>query len=512
MDTLPVELVDIILGDAGALMWPVLGRVCREWHDLAQRRRPKKRFHENRRYKRCHFTPKWYKHRCTSPALCAIFYMTRLIDAGHWHLLDWMIEMRPCTSYKTKENEYTQRYVCAQLASHGDTARLCTLRDTHEFQWDADTMSCAARYGHLDMVKWLSPELWSDRQMSAGAARGGHLSILQWTLELRMDWSTAVCAAAARGGHLKVLQWLRANRCPWDASTATGAAKNGHLHVLEWAVANGCLLDDTAIDMAAKGGHLAIVKWLSTNNCPWNMWTCSSALQGDHIPIAEWLHAQGRSLVYAAQYVNNVHTLEWLRDKGYVFDKDALWHALQTKCPNAIKWLIGRGIEPDAFATNALAKTGDFDILRLMHAHALAFPSAAASYAAAKRGRIDTLQWLHDNGWPLDPNLCRAASQQCHLHILKWARTHGSKWDETVCVNAAENGDLEMLQWARANDCPWNEKVCRKAAEGGHLDVLQWAVDNGCTLDKMAHKSALYRLYDHVAVWLDARQNLHHPQ
>jgi len=88
MDTLPVELVDLILCSAKALVWPIVRCVCRAWYAIVSRRRPIKRFHENRAYKRRRFTPKVHEHCCTSPTVCAAFYMTRLIDAGHWALLD----------------------------------------------------------------------------------------------------------------------------------------------------------------------------------------------------------------------------------------------------------------------------------------------------------------------------------------------------------------------------------------------------------------------------------------
>jgi len=150
---------------------------------------------------------------------------------------------------------------------------------------------------------------------------------------------------------------------------------------------------------------------------------------------------------------------------------------------------------------------GDLTILMLMRARSLTFSPDTACYWATMYGRLDTLEWMHANGYVLVKNLCTMASQWCHLHILQWARGEGFLWNETVCANAAKNGDLEMLQWARANGCPWDEKVvCKKAAKRGYLHILQWAVDNGCVLDETACRSASYRLYDHVATWLDAQQ------
>ena len=45
------------------------------------------------------------------------------------------------------------------------------------------------------------------------------------------------CACAARNGHLEVLKYLREEvKAPWNWYTATWAAENGHLHILEYLV------------------------------------------------------------------------------------------------------------------------------------------------------------------------------------------------------------------------------------------------------------------------------------
>jgi len=507
MDTLPVELVDIILRDAGPLVWPALGCVCKEWRDLVLKRRPKKRFHDNRPYMWRHFMPKSYKHRCTSPSVCATFYMTRLIDAGHWRLLDWMVATLPFHVCGAEHSKHVQRYVCAQLASHGDTVRLYALCDTHRFKWDSSIICCAARYGHLDMVKLLYNGFCSDNRVCHRAARGGHLSVLQWTLDVQFERSAWTCERAARGGHLEVLRWLRANGYRWDTCTTAGAARNGHLHVLMWATANGCPVDATAVDAAAGRGHLDVVKWLIVNAFPWGTSPYNSALKAGHMHVAEWLHAQGLPLGDAARGVDNVHAFEWLSNKGYAFDARTLWCAGCDECPNATRWLIERGVTLGMCQNNDISMMGDLGVLMLMHDRSFTIPPGAASFGATLYGRLDTLQWLHANGYIVVKDLCRIASEQCHLHILRWARAHEFPWDETVCANAAENGDLEMLQWARANGCPWHaEKVCQKAAKKGHLHILQWAADNGCVLDKAAYGTDPYGLHDHMVALLDARR------
>ena len=45
---------------------------------------------------------------------------------------------------------------------------------------------------------------------------------------------------AAKYGHLEVLKWAREHNCPWGGRTRKYAAKRGHIELLRWAEENGC--------------------------------------------------------------------------------------------------------------------------------------------------------------------------------------------------------------------------------------------------------------------------------
>ena len=54
------------------------------------------------------------------------------------------------------------------------------------------------------------------------------------------EWDSDTCSYAAEYGHLDVLKWARENGCEWDSWTCSNATQNGHLDVLKWARENGC--------------------------------------------------------------------------------------------------------------------------------------------------------------------------------------------------------------------------------------------------------------------------------
>ncbi len=67
-----------------------------------------------------------------------------------------------------------------------------------------------------------------------------------------------LCSQAARYGHLDVLKWLRSIDCQWDQYTAANAAEHGCIDVLEWARKNNANIRASAYMAACKAGQLEV--------------------------------------------------------------------------------------------------------------------------------------------------------------------------------------------------------------------------------------------------------------
>lgn len=108
--------------------------------------------------------------------------------------------------------------------------------------------SAAARYGHLDFLKWIHAQgAPLSVEAASEAARGGYLEVLEWLYPEGCPFTGWVCVDAAIGGHLEVLQWLRAIdeskgsvRCPWNEQVCASAKRCQKWEVLKWATENGC--------------------------------------------------------------------------------------------------------------------------------------------------------------------------------------------------------------------------------------------------------------------------------
>ena len=94
------------------------------------------------------------------------------------------------------------------------------------------------------------------------------MECLIYAREHGCDWNSNTCSAAARYGHLNCLIWAREHGCPWNESTCSSAAQGGHLNCLIWAREHECPWNEYTCTVAAYGGHLDCFVWALEHGCP----------------------------------------------------------------------------------------------------------------------------------------------------------------------------------------------------------------------------------------------------
>ena len=84
-----------------------------------------------------------------------------------------------------------------------------------------------ARYGHLELVKWLCGEggFAMDKYVLDKAASGGNPELVKWLRGEGCWWSFMTCYNAVQFGHVEVLRWARENGCEWGAQDRDKAAE-----------------------------------------------------------------------------------------------------------------------------------------------------------------------------------------------------------------------------------------------------------------------------------------------
>jgi len=75
---------------------------------------------------------------------------------------------------------------------------------------DSNTSYAAAEWEHLELLKWLHNTgcSWDSTTCTVAAIRG-HLATLQWAREHHCPWNKGqVRSCAARSGHVGMVRWL----------------------------------------------------------------------------------------------------------------------------------------------------------------------------------------------------------------------------------------------------------------------------------------------------------------
>ena len=121
------------------------------------------------------------------------------------------------------------------------------IREEKQCEWDYVPINVAAEQGNLEMIKYCV---------------ANECPLDEWT-----------CVRAARYGHLECLKYLHEEaKAPWDSVTASWAAQNGHLHILEYLVERKFdKYNERACEYAAMNGHFDCLKYLhETAKAPWD--------------------------------------------------------------------------------------------------------------------------------------------------------------------------------------------------------------------------------------------------
>jgi len=251
-------------------------------------------------------------------------------------------------------------------------------------------------------------------------------------------------------------------------------------------------------------------------------WVWRGVLRNGNLRMVEWADSAGYALckkssesTAIAAAAGYLHTLGWLRSRGFASDERTTTAAARAGQLGALKWCVALGCAvDDDDAAVAAAQMGRVETLEwLWCLGRLTYGSLVrATAAAAGGGHLEMLRWALERGWPFDESACRAAASAGRLDILKWLRrvadcewdaetievgihmgharlvkwaaSRGCEPDEWACAAAAANGDLGLLRWLRTElGCAMDESTCAAAARGGFLHVLKWARAHGCAWD-----------------------------
>jgi hypothetical protein len=313
MDTLPVEIIDMILALVGPL--PHARAVCRQWRALIDGQ-----------------TGQW-----RPPS--AGDYMALLAQNNAQTVIQW-VRSNGCP---------WDAAACAGAARGGHLGLLKWLRDSG-CPWDVLTYGWAmARQDH-EMVAWLVDARCPAkiRRLWNPAIRGGHMEIIDWLLRSDHEWPWGSCCHASEAGRLDIFQRAKTDgvRCLLCEWCPIPAAREGHIHILEWLCQRGEITPrqwKMAAIAAAEAGRLDVIQWIAAHGGALCKTTMSYAAAGGHRHVIAWLRDHGQdwwphTMVFAIKY-GHFDLLPWLYEQGCALTAEAFLEASRRAHLSTLEWL-----------------------------------------------------------------------------------------------------------------------------------------------------------------------------
>jgi len=166
-------------------------------------------------------------------------FCAKVARTNKLELLKWIREEKKC--------EWGAWTINA-AAGHGnlEMVKYCV---ANECPMNEGACASAAWGGDLECLKYLREEEkapW-DWATASGAAKNGHLHILEYLVERKYEFQYVhgACCHAARYGHLDCLKFLHETaKAPWDSDAVQCAHKNNHVECVQYLLDNDCPLPD----------------------------------------------------------------------------------------------------------------------------------------------------------------------------------------------------------------------------------------------------------------------------
>ena len=332
----------------------------------------------------------------------------------------------------------------------------------------------AAKAGHFQIAKQLFFSASLEHLVKIAAFKG-NLDFLKWLdntkgYDICSDHFDDCCNEALKGKQVEVLEWLVSFEKNCNQHNCNMAAATGSIEMVQFTIDHGAVWSEETMIAAATVGHMELVKWLRANGCPWGVSTVEQTAYSGKLDMLRWLIENSCPYdtrvfsVTKLMEIRNFELLNYLRKLGLELSIDCYAYAIEFLDVEMLDWLYNNGCP--------------------LVAEAWKYPLQNLSKSV--------LKWLKEKNCPFDPNV--TFSVFLEIDALKWLQKNNFKLDPQASVMAATQPSLKVLMWLKENGCPFTKETSEAVAQGYETQIFQWLVESGCPVD-LAHCKRLARSY-----------------
>jgi hypothetical protein len=157
-----------------------------------------------------------------------------------------------------------------------------------------------------------------------------------------------------------------------------------------------------------------------------------------------------RNSLMMSSWYNNVELLEFLYNKGFVFNTTLLYIvAAEYNCLEVLKYLNTTECPKNNAIVESAIRYGNLRSLKFLiennfpHTHKIA-------NMAGEFGHLNCLRYLHQRGYICGKNIARYACMRDRVGILRYAAENVCPIDKEICINIAiERNSNRCLDYLR---------------------------------------------------------------
>jgi hypothetical protein len=249
-------------------------------------------------------------------------------------------------------------------------------------------------------------------------------------------------------------------------------------------------LNSTTVNFAILSGKLETVKWCRKNGCPWGSGaSIKNAILSNNISIVKWLVKEEATFTFEVYYpafeIGNIEILNYL-NKISPFSQvpnRPYFRRLAVSRGNMVilQWLKSIGDEGDECMCEYAAEARNLELLQYFHQNGYRLSPQVSSYAFRNED-LTMLKWCRKNQCPfhlIDMYV------PVDLNVFRWTAKHRLISLPNPMVNLILKGKLELLkQYDQVGAFYISNHAfqCLQAIANGHVELLKWLYSKGGTI------------------------------
>lgn len=343
---------------------------------------------------------------------------------------------------------------------------------------DEFVAAAAAGKGHIAALDYLAethPDTLRERNLFVPAASSNQLQVLRWaerrglapTLQMSID-------CAAMYGHIEAVRWLTDRGCVPDPRAAVRAAEGGHLDIIQLLESLGCAEWKRVAITAAIYGFTTVFRYsVARTDLSGDADVVRAIFRGPDDALLDEAHVAFRvthtpSLLTAAVKSGRLSRVSRLLSLGCPCDALAARAAAAAGRIPMMQLLLDAECAQDCSVTESAASHGHFEMLKYLRSRGVPW-NATTCEVAALANRSDILFWARANGCEWSARVAEMAAHHSDVSMLRTLLTNGCPADAAAAVAAVETDNLEALQLLTG---VWNRDECLDLARANESEEM----------------------------------------